>query len=108
MSCGQGNCTLTNKMCPNAGEPSEQTDAWARIYGSPVAARLNSVAPGANLLPQDIPHLMPLCAFETVATEKKSPFCAIFTQEEFQNFEYYADLEKYYRTGYASIVLKST
>lgn len=95
-----GNCTLTNKMCPNAGEPSEQTDAWARIYGYPVAARLNSVAPGANLLPEDIPDLMPLCPFETVATEKKSPFCALFTKEEFQNYEYYMDLEKYYRTGY--------
>jgi hypothetical protein len=30
---------------------------------------------------------MPLCPFETVATEKKSPFCAIFTEEEFQNYD---------------------
>ncbi|KAF8812207.1 acid phosphatase [Phlegmacium glaucopus] len=94
------NDTLDDKMCPNAGSSVAQTHLWSSIYGAPVADRLNAQAPGASLSAEDIPNLIQLCALETVATGTLSPFCAIFTQAEFAQFEYWADLEKYYRTGY--------
>ena len=87
-------------MCPNAGSSDAQTNLWSSIFGPPIADRLNAHALGANLTGEDIPNLISLCAFETVATSTLSLFCAIFTQAEFAQFEYWADLEKYYGTGY--------
>ena len=87
-------------MCPNAGSSDTQTDLWSSIYGPPIANRLNAHAPGANLTGQDISNLIPLCALETAATSTLSPFCDIFTLREFAQFEYWADLDKYYGTGY--------
>lgn len=94
------NDTLDDKMCPNAGSSNTQTGLWGSIYGAPIAHRLNAQAPGANLAAEDISNLIPLCAFETVATGTLSPFCSIFTEDEFAQFEYWADLDKYYGTGY--------
>jgi len=88
-------------MCPNAGDSSSQTDTWTNIYGAPIAARLNSQALGANLTASDISSLIPLCAFETLATMSPSPFCDLFTSSEFAQYEYYSDLDKYYKTGCA-------
>ena len=46
--------------------------------------------------------IMDLCPFETVAspTDHFSPFCNLFTQEEWQQYDYYETLGKYY--GFAS------
>ena len=87
-------------MCPNAGESDPQTDLWSSIYGPPIANRLNAHAPGANLDGQDITNLIALCPFETVATNTLSPFCGIFTYADFAQYEYWADLDKYYGNGY--------
>lgn len=87
-------------MCPNVGSSDAQTDIWSSIYGASIADRLNALAPGANLVAKDISNLIPLCALETVATGTLSPFCTIFTLAEFAQFEYWADLDKYYGTGY--------
>jgi len=97
----QLNDTLTNKMCPNAGNADEQTHHWQSIFARPIVHRLNQAAPGANLVDIDIPYLMSLCPFETVAKQTKSHFCDLFTQQEFEAFEYYGDLDKFYGFGYA-------
>jgi Histidine phosphatase superfamily (branch 2) len=97
----QLNDTLTNKMCPNAGNADEQTHHWQSIFAQPIVHRLNQAAPGANLVDIDIPYLMSLCPFETVAKHTKSLFCNLFTQQEFEAFEYYGDLNKFYGFGYA-------
>ncbi|KDR84436.1 hypothetical protein GALMADRAFT_54583 [Galerina marginata CBS 339.88] len=94
------NDTLDDAMCPNAGSSDPQTNTWTSIYGAPIAARLNSEALGATLLAADISNLIPLCAFETVAKETPSPFCALFSPAEFAQFEYFGDLDKFYGTGY--------
>lgn len=86
-------------MCPNAGSSDPQTDIWTTIYGAPIADRLNSQAPGANLTAEDISNLIPLCPFESVANDVTSPFCAIFMPEDFVQFEYFGDLDKFYGTG---------
>ncbi|KAG6906496.1 hypothetical protein DXG01_013675 [Tephrocybe rancida] len=95
-----GNDTLDDHMCPNAGSSDAQTGAWLLTYGPPIAARLNKYAPGANITATDVYSLMIMCPFESVFTDQRSPFCTLFTQAEFEQLEYYGDLDKYYNTGY--------
>ncbi|KAG2012915.1 hypothetical protein CC2G_009864 [Coprinopsis cinerea AmutBmut pab1-1] len=94
------NDTLEDHMCPNAGTPEPQTAIWTEIFAQPIADRLNALAPGANLSAADAASLIPLCAFESVAMERPSRFCALFSGEEFEGYEYLADLEKYYNRGW--------
>jgi len=61
--------------------------------------RINKAVPDAGLDDEDVAGLMPLCAFETHFHETPSPFCGLFTAEEWQAHEYYDDLLKYYNTG---------
>ena len=70
----------------------------------PIAASLNSVAPGANPDPHDAHAVMHLCPLETVAKERLSPFCSMFSEEDFEIYEYAGDLEKIYNGRYACIV----
>jgi hypothetical protein len=82
---------------------------WINTAFPPITSRVNDVAPGANLSPQDIYYLMMFCPFETVAhgyNRKKhdrkltnSAWCDIFGEEEWKVFEYVGDLDKYYGTG---------
>ncbi|KAF8653453.1 hypothetical protein AX16_003928 [Volvariella volvacea WC 439] len=94
------NDTLDDSMCPAAGDSDVQTEQWLDIYGPPIAARLNAWAPGANLTGDDIFDLISLCPFDSVAKQTFSPFCALFTEEDLEGFEYNGDLDKYYGTGY--------
>jgi len=106
----EGNDTLQDNNCPNAGGSHKEMTEWLDVYGPPITARLNSWAPGANLVNEDIQGLMMLCAFHTVASVPYgyiegsplpfSPFCSLFTPDEFEAFEYSSDLDKYYSTGY--------
>ena len=70
----------------------------------PIAASLNSVAPGANPNPRDAHAVMHLCPLETVAKEKFSPFCSMFPEEDFQICKYVGDLQEFYNRGCAYIV----
>ena len=88
-----------NQDCPNAADGSAETSIWRSIFAPPLAARLNKAAPGAKLNSTHIFNLMAMCPFESVAKETLSPFCSLFSEEEFRSFEYHEDLEKYYKTG---------
>ncbi|KIJ69717.1 hypothetical protein HYDPIDRAFT_77157 [Hydnomerulius pinastri MD-312] len=94
------NDTLDNNMCPNAGSSSTETNAWLSTFAPPITARLNAAAPGANLSDSDTLNIMDLCPFETVANEAPSPFCDLFTMDEWASYEYYDDLKDYYGNGY--------
>jgi hypothetical protein len=87
-------------MCPNAAAAGIlQVVAWQLIYAAVPLVRLNANAPGAGLTEIDISALIALCGFEVVAKETSSPFCDLFTQEEFDGFEYFMDLSSFYGTG---------
>ncbi|KAG6810012.1 hypothetical protein H0H92_013718 [Tricholoma furcatifolium] len=96
----ESNNTLDLRKCPNAGNSDPQTSAWALTYGAPIAARLNEQATGSNITAADVYSLMLLCPFESVSYDRESPFCKIFSQAEFEQLEYWGDLDKYYKTGY--------
>ncbi|KAJ7581514.1 acid phosphatase [Mycena floridula] len=101
-----GNDTLDDHGCPNIGSSDPQTNAWLARYAPAVAARLNKKA-GVNLNFTDIDvyNLISMCPFHTVAATETlvtslSPFCSLFDAEDFRDFEYSGDLDKYYGTGY--------
>lgn len=79
------------------------------------------MAPNASVEVDDILNYMQLCGFESEYKEQVSPWCKLFTSEEFAGMEvrslgqfvllftlirnltqYYYDLSKYYKTGYGN------
>ena len=74
---------------------------WIGIFVPPIQKRLNSDLPGANFSKVDVINFMDLCPFETVASSKASlsPFCNLFSEEEWHQFDYYQSLGKYYGFG---------
>ena len=96
------NNTLTTGMCPAAVSGRAQTGEFIEIAAEDLAARLNSGAPGASLTTHDAYTIMRLCPFDTVAKEVVSPFCGLFSGDDFKMYEYAGDLGMFYTTGYAS------
>ncbi|EXJ66940.1 uncharacterized protein A1O5_10135 [Cladophialophora psammophila CBS 110553] len=67
-------------------------------------ARLNSQISGnLTFTPTDAIAMLQLCSYETDALGY-SAFCGLFTQQDFQNYEYYYDLSFYYNNGPGSPV----
>jgi hypothetical protein len=66
---------------------------------TPDTARLNDATPGADLTDADTHNLIPMCSFESVSNDALSPFCDLFSEEDFHGYEYEGDLGKFYGTG---------
>ncbi|EUC54745.1 histidine acid phosphatase, partial [Rhizoctonia solani AG-3 Rhs1AP] len=101
------NNTLGVETCPAAKlhKPSAGTKHdWLLLAGfAQIKKRLNKDLPGANLTESDAAHLMSLCGFDTAAKGGiASPWCGAFKDDEWQSYEYYNDLEKYYSDSYGS------
>lgn len=97
----QSNDTLDDHQCPRVGTSDAQTETWLDIFAPDIALRLNKYAPGAQLKHKDIANLMNLCPFETIAHERISPWCGLFSEEEWASYEYHGDLYDYYGNGCA-------
>jgi hypothetical protein len=74
-----------------------------------------SEAPGSNLSLLDVYYIMQMCPFDTAlrtgfsnptdatfGNVKQSPFCQLFTGDEWAMFEYAGDLGLYYDYGYGN------
>lgn len=99
------NDTLSAYGCPKAGDSTSETTAWTNVFAPAIAERINSEAPGANLNNEDIVNLMSLCPFDTVAYERPSRWCYLFTLDEWASYSYVVDLGFYYYTGYVLIII---
>jgi hypothetical protein len=99
------NNTLSHGLCTrfedgpysNYGKDAQLT--WASIFTPPITARLNSNLPGVNLTLTDTISIMDLCPYNTVASaggNTISPFCHLFTEMEWNEYDYYQSLGKYY------------
>lgn len=66
-------------------------------------ARLQSQASGITFTSTDAIAMLQLCSYETHALGY-SPFCTLFSEEDFLNYEYYFDLSFYYNNGPGSPV----
>ena len=88
-------------MCPRAGTPRSQKSKWLATYAPPITSRVSRLTyPKTPLTDTDTQALLSLCAFESVATRKRSPWCALFSPSEFAAFGYSGDLDKFYGKGY--------
>lgn len=103
---GQNN-TLDHGLCTAfedlyLGEGPQQQ--WENIFVPSITGRLNQNLPGANLTDLDTISIMDLCPFITVAnpTGQISPFCALFTEEEWSSYNYFQSLGKYYGYGWGN------
>ncbi|ORY25534.1 histidine phosphatase superfamily [Naematelia encephala] len=81
----------------------EPASKWLDIYAPKVRARLAGTIPGLaeKLDDQDILAMQMLCGYETIA-QGFSPFCHVFTDEEWLDFEYYMDVRFHYMMGYGN------
>ena len=98
------NNTLDHGLCPGFESSTSREDAQSRFastFTPRITARLSRGLPGANLTDQDTIFLMDLCPFETVASSlgELSPFCSLFSQKEWSQYDYYQTLGKYYGYG---------
>ncbi|KAL5418632.1 hypothetical protein PMIN04_007252 [Paraphaeosphaeria minitans] len=100
------NNTLSHDICTNFEDgPSSDLgdkaqDVWLAKFVPPVQARVNGKL-GTNLSTTEIIHLMDLCPFTTLAspTAQMSDFCHLFTEDEWQQYDYYESLGKWYGYG---------
>ena len=105
-AAGQNN-TLDHGLCTafeNSTSGSEVQRIWVDTFISPILRRLNDNLPGVNLSSTEAIFIMDLCPYETVhsPTGKLSPFCNLFTEREWQEYDYYQSLGKYYGYSWGS------
>jgi hypothetical protein len=96
-------CTeFENGTYSNVGDDAQA--AWAKNFIPPIQARLNADLSGANLSIDQTIYMMDLCPFNTIADNEGiiSPFCALFTDLEWNQYSYYETLGKYYGYSYGN------
>ncbi|VDB95974.1 unnamed protein product [Peniophora sp. CBMAI 1063] len=71
---------------------------WADVYAPPIIERLSGYLDGVNLTSTDIVAMQDLCAYESVALGYSS-FCDLFTQADWEAYEYWYDLAFWYSDG---------
>ncbi|KAG8684231.1 hypothetical protein FRC11_012430 [Ceratobasidium sp. 423] len=107
------NNTLDVQTCPAARAlnppPGDIASAeWLATFAPPITKRLNDRLPGANLTDRDVFSLMNLCGFDSAAKNgTASPWCGVFSMDEWKSYEYYHDLEKYWSKSYGSVYARS-
>ena len=93
-----GLCTTFEDDAPFDETASDAQSIWLSIFTPPITARLNKNLEGANLTSSETISMMDLCPFNTVASAAGaiSPFCHLFSQGEWRQYDYYQSLGKYY------------
>lgn len=95
------NNTLAPYMtCPNGNNPAlmltgAKVNQWKSIYLKDAQNRLSKLVSGIDLDIKDVYDLQEMCAYEMVALSGSS-FCELFTEKEWEGFEYVLDLAFYY------------
>ncbi|GAA5901853.1 hypothetical protein JCM5296_002090 [Sporobolomyces johnsonii] len=96
-------------MCPNSNNArgsvgSTAAAAFVEPWFNKTAERLNTYVSGnLSFVGTDITAMLQLCAYETDALGY-SAFCPLFTQEEFEVFEQYYDIQFHGNNGFGSPV----
>lgn len=106
---GVNNSGAPYEICTNSNVASRGSigstvaSAFANNAFNSTLTRLQSQAYGINLTSSDIISMLQLCSYETHALGY-SPFCDLFSEQDFLNYEYYFDLSFYYNNGPGSPV----
>ncbi|KAJ7596916.1 histidine phosphatase superfamily [Mycena floridula] len=90
-------------VCPNANNEiadfgTVQANKWAAKYLGPAVQRLNQYISGVQFNFTHLVAMQQLCAYETVSLGY-SAFCDLFTQAEWEGYEYLNDLQFWYGNG---------
>lgn len=104
------NNTLSIDICTEFENGTDSTignnakEQWAKIFATPIQKRLNAHLQGAELTLDETIYMMDLCPFHVVASPAGdfSPFCALFTEEEWHQYNYYETLDKWYGHSYGN------
>ncbi|KAI0048206.1 phosphoglycerate mutase-like protein [Auriscalpium vulgare] len=108
---GFNNTLAPYKTCPNAGDRSIAdrgtpfVKEWANVYLQQARDRLQSQIPGYNLTIEDVYTMQQMCPYETVAIGY-SKFCELFTEEEWEGFDYAMDVYFWYNSAFGSPVAR--
>ncbi|KAI0041305.1 phosphoglycerate mutase-like protein [Auriscalpium vulgare] len=89
-------CNNSNNAIASLG--SVKSTQWALKYTVPTIKRLSNFINGYNLTATDIIAMQQSCAYESVALGFSS-FCSLFTEEEWESYEYFNDLSFWYGNG---------
>ncbi|EPQ60549.1 phosphoglycerate mutase-like protein [Gloeophyllum trabeum ATCC 11539] len=101
---GYNNTLAPWNACPNNNAENigyygdSLQEQWIEQYLTPTLKRVAPLIQGFNLTITDLYHMQQACAYETVALGF-SDFCSVFTQEEWEGFNYANDLSFWYSTG---------
>ncbi|ODV78863.1 phosphoglycerate mutase-like protein [Suhomyces tanzawaensis NRRL Y-17324] len=94
-----------NSLTPRYGCPNFKDDVnkdmvskYDKSYLDNILARWVAQNPGSDFTPQYVGSLFLWCAFE-INVKGHSPFCNLFTNEEYIRESYRNDLENYYSIG---------
>ncbi len=74
---------------------------WQAVLSRPICARLSAENPDLqppDFSPVEIYSMMELCGFE-ILVRGSSPWCSLFSREEWEDFEYARDVLHFYRAG---------
>ncbi|GAA95873.1 uncharacterized protein L969DRAFT_521560 [Mixia osmundae IAM 14324] len=91
--------------CPNSmnGTNSklgnEASADFVKRYATPLAAEFNEMLEGLQLNATDVNAMQFMCAYDTIVLGW-SPFCSLFTAQDWRNFEYAIDLSLYYNSAF--------
>ncbi|KUJ11549.1 phosphoglycerate mutase-like protein [Mollisia scopiformis] len=100
---GQNN-TLYAQLCtnyedgPDSDIANDAEDTWRDVWISEVKTRVNDNLIDASLSKSQIIYLMDQCPFNTIANVNGtiSSFCGLFNEMEWENYNYYRSLSKWY------------
>lgn len=97
---GYNNTLAPYMTCENANSPelsdgARLTQQWLDTYLTPARGRLQEDLEGIELTTTDVWSMQAMCAYEMVALGG-SAFCELFTEQEWEGFDYYSDLQFWY------------
>ncbi|THU80110.1 phosphoglycerate mutase-like protein [Dendrothele bispora CBS 962.96] len=104
---GFNNTLAPYETCPNArrmpfrARADWYVERWAEIYLKDANARIQAQISGYNLTIEDTYVMQQMCAYETVALGY-SKFCELFTEEEWDGFDYALDLAFWYGSAFGA------
>ncbi|KAK6204536.1 acid phosphatase [Scheffersomyces amazonensis] len=95
-----------NSLVPRWGCPAFNSDAhkekvlttFPKDYLEDIVFRWKSSNPELDLNSDDVYHIFEICAYE-LNSRGYSPFCNLFSKDEFVSYGYNRDLEFYYSSG---------
>jgi hypothetical protein len=97
---GSMDALIPHKSCPAFSKKpgKKEMETFLEVYGTKAARRLAPFAP-FKLTPQHIMAMQSTCGYQSAIEGKRSPLCALFTDEEWMAYEYAWDLRYAYMVG---------